>query len=223
MKRRWRGGGFPFASRATPVDEVWRHVAGELGGHVVTGPKKAERLEVPHGEWLIVTDIHTQSTGEGTVTYTRVRALFQRAAPFRLSVTKRTPFHSIGALFGYRPVPMMYPQLDRALFIRADRADLARSLLRGTGLGQQLMRDPLKLEVTRPERRIRRIAGDAVGEVRILKSGIRRDVSEVRSMVQACMQTLDGLARLGIAGGAPEDPRGGVFHPDVARPAVKHR
>ncbi|MFV1987074.1 MAG: hypothetical protein ACC682_07320, partial [Gemmatimonadota bacterium] len=148
MKRR---PGFQFGSRKPKVLEIWRKVAGELGGEVTVDARgKAKRLYVPHGKWLIVTDIYTQSTGQSVQQYTRVRALFSRARPFTLRVTKRNPFHAIGALFGYRAIPTGYNPLDRALFVRADRPDVARSLLRGTSLGQALMRDPLTLAVTRP-------------------------------------------------------------------------
>jgi hypothetical protein len=208
---RWSQG--RFGSRKTPVEEVWHRVASELGGQVVMGPKKAERLEVPCGDWLIVTDIHVRSTGEGTTIFTRARALFGRVAPFRLSITKCNPFHSLGALVGYRPVPMRYSQLDRALFIRSDRGDLARAMLRGTGLGQQLMRKPVKLTIAKPERRIRKLAGDTVSEVQTLKNGQLREVADVRSMVEICMKTLDELKRLGVSSGAPEHPEAVLINP----------
>jgi hypothetical protein len=197
MKRR---AGLQFGSRKPPLLEIWRRVASELGGEVSVDKRgKAKRLHVPHGEWVIVTDIYTQSTGESSQTFTRVRALFVRSQPFTLRVTRRNPFHALGALFGYRAVPMGYNQLDRALFVRSDRRDVARSMLRGTSLGQALMRDPLKLVVTRPGRRIRKVAGDSVGKVQLLKSGKVREVAVLRGMVQTCARTLDELRRLRVA------------------------
>lgn len=187
--------------KKTPVTEAWRRVAGELGGEIEMGKKQREpkRLDVPHREWLVVADIHVQSHGEGSTTYTRVRALFVRTQPFRLTVTKRNPFHALGILVGFRPVPIGYGQLERALFVRSDRADLARAMLRGTGLGQDLMRYPLKLTVTRPGRRIRKAAGDGIGEVQLLKTGKVHEVARLRMMIQTCMSTLDELDRLGVA------------------------
>jgi len=192
--------GLQFGSRKPPLLEIWRRVAGELGGEVSVDKRgKAKRLHVPHGEWVIVTDIYTQSTGESSQTFTRVRALFVRSRPFTLRVTKRNPFHAIGALFGYRAVAIGYDRVDRALFVRADRGDVARSMLRGTSLGQALIRDPLKLVVTRPGRRIRKIADDSVGEVQLMKSGKVREVAVLRAMVQTCASTLDELRRLRVA------------------------
>jgi hypothetical protein len=189
-----------FGSRKPPLLDTWRRVAGELGGEVTLDKRgKAGRLLVPHGDWLVVTDIHTQSNGESSTTYTRVRALFHREVPFTLKAGKRNPLHRLGALFGYRSVPMNYSKLDQAFFVRSDRADLARGMLRGTALGQAMMRDPVRLLVAAPGRRTRKIAGDTVGEVQLLKTGKIRDVAQLRAMVQICMETLDQLVRLRAA------------------------
>ena len=176
-------------------------MAADFGGETFQDGRAREpkRLEVPHGLWRIVTDIHVQSHGEGSTTYTRTRALFNHAIPFRLTVTKRTPFHALGRLVGLRPVPIGYGPLERRLFVRSDRDDLARAMLRGTALGQGLMRAPVKLTVARPERRIRKLAGDGVGQVQILKRGKVHEVPELRGLIQACMWTLDELERLGVA------------------------
>ena len=194
MKRR------PLGVQKTPLLEAWRKVAGELEGEVELDRRgKPKRLEVPHREWAVVLDIYTQSNGQYSATYTRVRALFVREAPFSLRVTKRNPFHAIGALFGYRPIPIGYGRVDRALFVRSDRADVARSMLRGTSLGQSLLRDPIRLVVTRPGKRIRKVAGETVGEVQLLTGGKARDVARLRGMIQMCTETLDELARLDLA------------------------
>jgi len=190
----------PFGTRKTPLLEAWRKVAGELGGDVeLDRRERPRRLHVPHREWTVILDVYTQSNGQSSSTYTRVRALFVRAAPFSLRVTKRNPFHAIGALFGYRPTSIGYGQVDRALFVRSDRGDVARSMLRGTSLGQTLLRDPMRLVVMRPGRRIRKMSGESVGEVQLVTGGKVRDVSKLRAMIQICTQTLDELERLDLA------------------------
>jgi len=189
-----------LSTRKTPLLEAWRKVAGEFGGEVeLDRREKPSRLYVPYHEWKIVLDVYTQSNGQYSSTYTRVRALFLRASPFSLRVTRRNPFHALGALVGYRPISIGYGQLDRTLFVRGDRADLARSMLRGTSLGQALLRDPVRLVVTRPGKRIRRLAGETVGEVQLLKGGKVREVAKLSGMIQICTQALDELERLDVA------------------------
>lgn len=198
---RLRPGAFRLAGTSSAMLDAWRHVAGELTGRIETDRRgRPQRLSVPHREWLVIVDIYVQSSGESTTTYTRVRSLFERfGTPFRLKVTKRYPFHGLARLVGVKPVAVGYDRVDRALWVRSDRPDVARSLLRGTSLGQSLIRSPVKLLVTRPERRIRRAAGDAVGEVQLLKRGRVAEISTLREMIQICMETLDGLVRFAVA------------------------
>lgn len=185
----------------SPLVEVWRKVAGELGGEVaLTKRGKPKRLCVPHGTWTIVTDIHTESHGESSSTYTRVRALFVRATSFRLRVTRRNPFHVFAPLVGFGGISTGHQRLDRTLFVRSDRPQIARAALRGTSLGQALLRDPkVKLVVTKPGRRIRKVAGDRVGEVQLRKSGKVREVATLRQLIETCAETLDELERRGVA------------------------
>ena len=152
----------------------------------------------------MVLDTYVQSHGQSASTWTRVRALFPKREPFSLQVTPRTPFHRLARLVGYGGIDLGYQRADRILFVRSDRPDRARAMLRGTALGTLLLRDPKgKLLVTRPEKRIRKIAGDSVGEVRMLRGGRIVDLAALRSMVQIVMETLDQLAGLGVAGDAP--------------------
>lgn len=181
--------------------EVWRHLVGGLGGEVeLTAKGKPRRAYIPHRNWTIVLDIYTVSSGTTSSTYTRIRALFVRDGGFTLRVTRRNPFHALAPLFRWGGVQVGYGQLDRALFVRSDRPEVARAALRGTSLGQRLIRDPrLKLLVTRPGKRIRKIAGDTVGEVQLLAGGQLRDLARLRGLVEVVMATLDELERLGPA------------------------
>lgn len=194
-RRRGRGD----AERGT--EYAWRRLGEERGGEVeVTSKGKPRRLCLPHRSWTIVLDTYVVQSGSTSSTYTRVRALFVRARPFVLRVTKRRPFHALGRLVGYRGVDLSYGPLDRKLFVRSDDATLARSLLRGTSVGQALIEDPgCKLEVKRPGRRIRKGAGGSVGEVQVRTAGEVREVARLRATVGLCTGTLDELGRLGVA------------------------
>lgn len=185
--------------------EVWQRLAEERGGEVELDRRaRPERLHVPHRSWRIVLDSHVESSGSTSSTHTRVRALFVRVRPFTLRVTRRNPFHALGPLVGYRGVGLSYGPMDRKLFVRSDDPTLARSLLRGTAVGQSLLGDPARqLVVKRPDRRIRKMAGDGVGEVRVQVGGDVRELARLRALIDLCCVTLDELERLGAASDAP--------------------
>lgn len=173
----------------------------EVGGEVeLTDKGKPHRLHVPHRRWQLVVDIYTVSTGQTSAIYTRLRSLFVRAARFELRVTKRNPLHALGELIGYRGVKLAYGPIDRTLFVRSDRPAIAKSLLRGTSVGQALQADPPnKLLVTRPGKRIRKKAGETLGELQLLVGGKVRDPTRLASLVRLCTDALDDLERLGVA------------------------
>ncbi|MDX1577319.1 MAG: hypothetical protein R3266_02500, partial [Gemmatimonadota bacterium] len=166
------------SSRKARFVEAWEGLAAELGGELELEKRgKPERLTARHGPWTLVADIHTVNAGETSTKYTRVRALFRRARPFSLRVTRRNPLHRLAPLVGLRGVRLGYDRADRALFIRSDRPGLARTALRGTSLGQALpgLIRRTTLRVTRPGRRIRRSSAEDLGEVQVLRRGIERD------------------------------------------------
>ncbi|MDX1393344.1 MAG: hypothetical protein R3195_03090 [Gemmatimonadota bacterium] len=199
-----RGPWWRFGAGDARLVDTWRRVAGELGGHVIVDRKDRPRfLHIPHREWTLVTDTFTQSHGETSSTFTRTRALFHGRQPLKLTVTRRTPLHAIGRLVGYLPVPMGYQQLDRALFVRSDRPEIARAVLRGTALGQSMMRDPSRLMVTQAERKMRKTAGDGLSQVVVQRKGKIRDVAALRALVQTAALALDELERFGVAEDRP--------------------
>ena len=208
----WRGSistGKGRRAKKPKLLETWGHVVGELGGDVeLTDRGKPRRAYIPHRDWLVVVDIYTVNTGSSTSRYARVRALFQRIGPFSLRVTRRNPFHALARLVGWGGIEIGYGKLDRTLFVRSDRPDIARPALRGSSLGQALLRNPaMKLVVTRPGKRIRTVTGDGVGEVQLLKSGVVRDVALLRELIQIVTGTLDELERLNVA---QADPVAGI-------------
>lgn len=185
--------------------EAWQEVARRLDGEVQLDRKeKPRRVTFPHDRWAIVLDSYTVSTGSSTATYTRVRALYEARSEFRLKVTRRNPFHALAPLFGVRGVPMGYGRFDRQFFVRSGGPDLAKSLLRGSGVGQRLLAHPsVSLAVTRPGKRIRKLVGESVGEVQLQKGGVVKEVALLSEMVTLCRDVLDHLLRLGVATDAP--------------------
>jgi hypothetical protein len=191
--------------KGTATLELWRRLVGELGGEVeTTGRGKPTRAVIPFRNWTVVLDIFTQSHGDSSSTYTRARSLFQRQIPFTLRVTKRNLFHRFAPLVGLRGISLGYSRLDQAVFVRSDHPSHARAMLRGTSLGAALIADPPgRLLVIDPGKRIRRVTGDSVGEVQLLRGGQQKDLARLRSIVQLSMATLDQLERLKLATANP--------------------
>lgn len=197
--------------------ESWGTIAETLEGRIDRDKEgRPERVTFRHGEWDIVLDTYTVSTGQSSSTYTRVRALFNGRpnglndnrygdryageGHFELGVTRRNPFHSLAWLFRIREAPIGYGRFDRAFFVRSNGSGLAKSLLRGTNVGRLLLDDPrVRLMVKKPGKRIRKAAGEDVREIQLQVSGVVKDPDRLGNMVRLCTEVLDELVRLGPA------------------------
>jgi hypothetical protein len=151
-------------------EEAWGQLATTLGGQIQTDRKgKPQQISFADGDWEIVLDTYTVSTGQSSATYTRVRALLNgQDSPgreeFELSVTRRNPFHGLARLFGIREVSIGYGRFDHTFFVRSNEPNHARSILRGTNVGQLLLANPsVKLEVKRPPGYVEIVQRSAAG------------------------------------------------------------
>jgi hypothetical protein len=191
-------------------EEAWGEVATALGGQIQTDRKgKPQQISFTDGDWEIVLDTYTVSTGQSSATYTRVRALLNgQGSPgreeFELSVTRRNLFHGLARLFGIREVPIGYGRFDHTFFVRSNEPNHARSLLRGTVIGQLLLDNPsVKLEVKRPGKRIRKAAGEGIREIHLQTSGVVKDPRRLQDMLRLCSDLLQELLRLAVGTEGP--------------------
>lgn len=196
-RRWWRRG-------ADRTRERWEELAARWDGEVELAGGKPLRARLPHRSWALVLDHHHVSTGQARQTFTRVRALFVRVGPFELSVRRRRWYHAIGERVGLGGVRLGHAPVDRALFVRSDRGDLARALLRGTALGQALaaQRD-VHLTVGKPARKLGRALGEGGGELQALLSGGDHEAARLDALVSLVATTLDEMERLHLASAEP--------------------
>ena len=191
-------------------EEAWGQLATSLGGQIQTDRKgKPQQISFADGDWEIVLDTYTVSTGQSSATYTRVRALMNGQGDpgreeFELSVTRRNPFHGLARLFGIREVSIGYGRFDHTFFVRSNEPNHARSILRGTNIGHLLLANPsVKLEVKRPGKRIRKAAGEGTREIHLQTGGVVKDPRLLQDMLRLCSDLLQELLRLGVVREAP--------------------
>jgi hypothetical protein len=120
-----------YASRAAQEQSrqqatSWLTLATELGGSVEepTGPwysRTGERLVVELQGQRLALDIHVQSTGQSSITYTRVQA--ELPGEHRLQVSQEHLFSKVGKLLGGQDLEIGDLEYDEAYVIRGDDPD----------------------------------------------------------------------------------------------------
>src|SRR3954452_21245856 len=94
-------------------DEVWRQLSQEIGAEYVEGGFwKGKKVQAHVGPWTITLDTHTESSGESSVTYTRLRAPYVNPDGFRFTIYRRGFFTDLGKLLGMQDIEVGEPEFD---------------------------------------------------------------------------------------------------------------
>lgn len=181
--------------------EAYRQVAALLDGELHEGKRASrDRVLVQRGPWRVWLDTYTVSTGQVSVTYTRVRAHFRGRRDLRVTVRRRTWFDRLAARFGFGKPFRGNPRLNDRYVVKGRPETRASSLLVAPGLTDAILAVPsLRLEVKQASRKLRKRHGDDVGEVLSQTTGVITDVERLAGMIRAVGQTLDALERTGEA------------------------
>lgn len=86
--------------------EVWRRLSNEIGADFVEGGFwKGGKVQAHVGLWTVTLDTYTESGGESSVTYTRMRAPFVNPDGFRFTVYRKYRPQQIRTGNPTRPLP----------------------------------------------------------------------------------------------------------------------
>lgn len=111
-------------------DEIWSQVAAEIGGEYQDGGFWGkDELRCRSGEWEMVLDTYTVSTGKSSTTYTRMRAPFANKDGLYFKVYREGFFSGIGKLFGMQDIQIGDSFFDDAFVIKSNSAAKIQQLL----------------------------------------------------------------------------------------------
>lgn len=188
--------------RRKPPDRrvAWRETAALLDGRLEEGRRPSKDVVVVrHGPWVIALDTYTQSQGNHSVTYTRVRAYAAGWRGLTLSVRRRNVLDRVAAALGLGGGrPAVSPALQERWVVRGKPAARIPSLFAGTDLAQAIQALPaVSLRVRRPSWWSRRCLPDGTVEVVARARGVIDDVTRLAGMIRVVAETLVGLERVG--------------------------
>src|SRR5829696_2659467 len=104
-------------------EEIWRKLSAEIDGRYVEGGVwKGDKVEATHGEWTLILETYTVSTGKSSHTYTRMRAPYVNPSGFRFSVYRRGFFSDIAKWFGMQDIEVGHQPFDNDFIIKGTSA-----------------------------------------------------------------------------------------------------
>jgi hypothetical protein len=182
-------------------DEVWRQLSEEIGAEFVEGGMwKRNKVQAHVGPWTITLDSHTESSGESSVTYTRMRVPYVNPEGFRFTIYRKGVFSDLGKLLGMQDIEVGDPEFDEGFIIKGNDEPRVVTLFSDLEIRRMIQAQPkIRLEVKDSEGWFGPRFPDDVDELRFQVVGIIKDVERLKALFDLFAAVLDRLCKIGSA------------------------
>lgn len=181
--------------------EIWQQLSAETGAHYIEGGFwKGGKVVARHGQWTITLDTFTESSGETSSTYTRMRAPYVNKDGFRFTIYRTGFFSDLGKLLGMQDVDVGYPDFDEAFIIKGDDEAKLRALFANPKIRALLHAQPtVFLTVKDDEGWFGAAFPEGVDELYFRVGGVIKDVERLKALYDLFAETLHQLCHIGSA------------------------
>jgi hypothetical protein len=181
--------------------EVWRQLSQEIGGEFVKGGLlKGNKVQMHIKDWTITLDTHTESSGESSTAYTRMRAPYLNPEGFRFTIYRKGFFSGIGKLLGMQDIEVGDPDFDEAFIIKGNDESKVVSLFSDRRIRQMIQDQPkIRLDVKDSEGWFGPRFPEDVDELNFQVAGVIKDLERLKSLFDLFAAVLDQLCRIGSA------------------------
>lgn len=181
--------------------EIWQQLAREIQGNYVNrGIWKGDRVEAKVGNWIVVLDTYTVSTGKSSVTYTRMRAPFVNPSNFYFRIYRSGLFSNLGKMLGMEDIEVGYEDFDKEFIIKGNSKDKVRQLFSNSKIRSLIQRQPrFSLEISDDEGYFNNCFPRGVDELYFRVPGIIREVDRLKELYELFGEVLKELCNMGCA------------------------
>jgi hypothetical protein len=183
------------------TNEIWNHFAQQLGGSFRAQTFwTAPAVRAEHGEWTILLDTHTVSTGKSSVTYTRLRAPFVNSDRFYFELYRASIFSNIGKFFGMQDVTVSDPTFCREFIIKSNDEQRIQTLLEDETLRTMIRLTPdIQFALREGDKGFKAEFPQGVDQLHFLAFGVIRDLEMLHSLFNLFGYTLNLLCHFDSA------------------------
>lgn len=182
-------------------EEIWRQLCDQIGAQYVEGGFwKGGKVLIQYGQWTITLDVFTESSGEHSQSYTRLRAPYVNADGFRFTIYRKSIFSGIGKLLGMQHVEVGYPEFDEAFIIQGNDEAKLKVLFANERIRRLIEMQPsIYLTVKDDEGWFRPQFPKGVDELFFRVGGVIKDLDRLKSLYYLFAETLNHLCHIGSA------------------------
>ena len=182
-------------------DEAWRQLSQDIGAEFVEGGFwKGNKVQVHVNPWTITLDTYSESSGESSVTYTRMRAPYVNPEGFRFTIYRKGFFSELGKLLGTQDIEVGDTEFDEAFIIKGNDELKVVKLFSDTRLRQMIQAQPkIRLDVKDSEGWFGPTFPEDVDELRFQIVGVIKDIERLKALFDMFAAVLDRICRIGSA------------------------
>ena len=186
-------------------EEIWSQVAADIGGRYEDGGWfSGDGVRYQHGEWEIVLDTYTTSSGTGsnrtTRTYTRMRAPFVNKDNLWFKIYREGLFSPLGRWLGMQDISVGHPVFDQNFVIKANDEHQVRRLLDDHYLRDLFERHyDIEIEVHDDEGWFGDRFPEGCDQLYFSTRGVITDANELRNLFELFTCTLERLVAIDSA------------------------
>jgi len=165
-------------------DEIWSQIAADIGGEFVDGGFWGKDVLIyRHGEWQILLDTYTVSTGKSSTTYTRMRAPFVNKDGLYFKIYREGVFSFMGKFFGMQDIEIGDLFFDDQFIIKGNEPEKIKMLLADTRMKDLIQQQPrLHLEIRDDEGWFRAAFPEGVDELYFQCIGVIKETERLKSL-----------------------------------------
>lgn len=179
--------------------EAWKLLSDELDGEFIAGKGfKSPKVVLPYKNFEFCLDTYTVSTGQSTVTYTRMRTIFINKEELWFKTYKEGFFAKIGKALGMPDIEIGDIDVDNKLIIKGYSEHLIKDLLSRDAIKEKLIN--IKKINLRTEKKVydnnTHLYRESVLNQTI--TGVVKDVELLKSWYYLFASVIDGMIELDI-------------------------
>ena len=182
-------------------DEVWRQLSQEISADFIEGGFwRGSKIRATVKEWTVTLDTFTVSTGETSITYTRMRAPYVNKDGFRFNIYRTGFFNELGKLLGMQDIEVGYPEFDNEFIIQGNDANKLRLLFADPTIRQLIEAQPaISLEVKDDEGWFGAHFPQGVDELYFQVVGVIKEIERLKLLYELFARILNHLCNIGSA------------------------
>ncbi len=181
--------------------DVWREFASEIEGEFIEGGIfKAPRIESNFENWTIVIDSYSQSSGNSSQTYTRLRAPYKEKTSLDFKIYKSGIFSGLGKTFGMQDIKTGDKDFDENFIVKGSDHSKVKELLQLEKLRELISVDnKIRIQTKREKSMFSAKLGEDINQLYFIANGMIKDRERLANMYFLAAFFLRQLELIGIA------------------------